>query len=109
MDPAKLDRRVTFRRRQVLAQNARGEFVNFFGAWAAYAPSSSREAIESGRPTDIETGLIRIRDSAKGRELTGADRVMIAGREFSLQAVGLPDRRTGLIDITVTTSRQTAR
>lgn len=104
MNPGQLDTRVTFRRRAVLnARERSDDYSDFLTVWAKYTRLSGREALQAGRVTDIETGTLRIRDSARAREITNEDRVRVKGRNHAVQAVSLPERRTGFIDIAVST------
>lgn len=102
MRAGRLDLRVTFHRRADLGDYQRGEFEPFLsGEPAEYRRLSGAEAVEGGRLSDVEQGTLIIRDSAKAREITAADRVTIAGRDFAIKSVGVPVRRLRRIEMSV--------
>lgn len=103
MDPGRLDRRVAFQQRPG-AGRTRGEFVEVFTLWANYRPENSREAAEGGRAQDVESGTLTVRDTRQSRTLTNADRCTIGGRSFAIEGVGLPDRRSGLLRLRVSST-----
>ena len=100
MDPGRRDKRATFRQRPGEGRE-RGDYADAFTLWASYRPETGREAAEGGRAQDVESGTLVVRDSAQARTVTNADRVVVLGREFGIEGVGLPDRRTGLITMRV--------
>ncbi|WP_244424694.1 phage head completion protein [Methylobacterium nodulans] len=96
---------MTFRQRPVIGDGTdRGDYADAFKAWANYRQESAREAAEGGRAQDVETGTLTIRDSPQARTVTSADRVVILGREFGIEGVGLPDRRTGMITMRISSN-----
>ncbi|KQP34299.1 head-tail adaptor protein [Methylobacterium sp. Leaf102] len=104
MDPGRFDLRVTLRRRpEVGSPRERGAYADAFPVWANFRTAGVRELVEGGQATNVESGALTLRDSAQARTITGADRVVIRGRDFAIEGVGLPDRRTGLIVLSVAT------
>lgn len=101
MDPGRLDLRVTFRRRPVTGTISRGPYADVFTVWANYRRAANRELVEAGRAQDVEGGVLLIRDSPQARTVTNADRVMVQGRDIAIEGVGIPDRRSGLITLTL--------
>ncbi|MGU3418525.1 head-tail adaptor protein [Methylobacterium sp. D54C] len=106
MDPGRLDRRVTFRRRTALDDDptGRGDYADLFTTWANYRPAALREAVQGGGAVNVASGTLAIRDSARARDLVTTDRVTLQGQDFDVKGVGLPDRRTGLILMQIETS-----
>lgn len=109
MDPGRLDRRATFLRRPILRDDAgdetgRGPYAPVFSLWASFRPESAREAAEGGRAQNVESGILTVRDSTKARTVTNGDRVTVQDRDFNIAGVGLPDRRTGLIALSVSSN-----
>lgn len=100
MDPGRLDLRVTFLQRPGEGRE-RGDYAEAFTLWANYRQESSREAAEGGRAQDVESGTLVVRDTAQSRTLTNADRCLILGRDFAIEGVGLPDRRSRMIRLRV--------
>ena len=100
MNPGRLDTRVTFRREPITAGNGRGAFADFFSAWAEWRPLTGRKAAEGGLVEDQIEGTLVIRASAKARELTNAERVILKGQDLAIQAVSIPDR-SGFLEIRV--------
>lgn len=82
----------------------RGAYAPVFKLWANFRPQSVREAAQGGAAHNVETGTLTIRDSVKARSVTNGDRVLLLGRDFAIEGVGLPDRRTGLITLTVSSN-----
>ena len=103
MDAGKLDRRATFSRRPPGATEfERGDtFEPYLTVWACYVRSKGAEKIEAGRDVDVEAATLVIRDSIAARAVTAADRVTVQGRDFAVASVGLPNRRTGLISLDI--------
>ena len=91
-----LDKRVTFRRRETLAVpvagNDRGDFVDWFTCWAWYSPINLSQDVEGGQQVGVATGLLTVRDGGNVKDVTTAERVMIAGTEFSILRQDVPDR-----------------
>ncbi len=100
MDPGRLDLRVAFLQRPGEGRQ-RGDYAEAFTLWANYRPETSREAVEGGRAQDVESGTLVVRDTAQSRTLTNADRCVIRGRDFAIEGVGLPDRRSRLLRLRV--------
>ena len=59
---------------------------------------------QGGAAQNVESGALTVRDSAQARTITNADRVLLRGRNFAVEGVGLPDRRTGLITLVVSSN-----
>ncbi|MGY2052955.1 phage head completion protein [Methylobacterium sp. JK268] len=96
-----LDRLVTIRRRPQVGTTSRGPYEDAFKTWGSFRALSVREAIEAGRVQNIENGTLMVRNGPETRTITVADRVMIQGRDFAIEGVGVPDIRTGLIMLAV--------
>lgn len=104
MRAGRLDRRVTFRRREKGATiRDRGEFQDLVEVWGDYRRTSGREVIEAGRQLNIEEGTLRVRWPGPGDSVTIDDRVVIDGRERAIKGIGTPDRRSGFIEFIVST------
>ncbi|RVU17497.1 head-tail adaptor protein [Methylobacterium oryzihabitans] len=103
MDPGQFDRRVTVRQRPGEGRS-RGAYADAFTVWACYRPESAREAVQGGRAQTVESGTLVVRDSARMRTVSSADRVVLGGRDFAIEGVGLPDRRTGLVTLKIATT-----
>lgn len=104
----RLDQRVTFRRRAVVpvtAGNERGGWQNLFTVWAEFRRVNGTEALQGGRLQDVGQGVLRIRDSAQARTITNADRAIVQGRDYRIVSVAPSDRRTGLIEMSISTDR----
>jgi head-tail adaptor len=104
MQAGRLDRRATFLRRAEEDRPGgarRGDFAVAFTLWAedVTARRAAKPVIEGGYPSDGLVLVIRVRAGAAARTITAADRVRVGGEEFSITAVGLPDRRNGSIEI----------
>lgn len=106
MDPGRLDRRVTFRRRGAVDGDPaeRGDYADLFTTWANYRPIPAREAAQGGGAVNVAGGTLAIRDSARARDLVTTDRVTLQGQDFDVKGVDLPDRRSGLILLQIETS-----
>ncbi|MBA9061688.1 head-tail adaptor protein [Methylobacterium fujisawaense] len=108
MDPGRFDTRATILRRAVVADAdgdpvGAGAYAPVMTLWASYRPQGAREAAQGGRAQNVETGTLTIRDSAQARTVTNADRVALRDRDFNVTGIGLPDRRTGTIQLTIAT------
>ena len=103
MDAGKLDRRATFSRRPAGAtEYDRGDtFEPYLTVWACYVRTKGSEKVEAGRDVDVEAATLVIRDSTQAREVVASDRVTVQGRDFAVASVGLPNRRTGLISLDI--------
>lgn len=105
IDAGRLNRRAAFHRRAVLAVpvagNHRGgyELAPYLTVWADFRQTPGREVVSSGLAEDQIGGTLRIRDSAAARQVTAADRVVMAGVDFAIVSVGLPETASGFIDI----------
>ncbi len=95
MDPGHLDKRARFRRRVKTGEGgagSRGAYADLFTVAASFRPLSARVLAEAGSLTDgIEASLV-VRDTARTRDLTKADRVIVDGRDFAIESVPLSDR-----------------
>ena len=109
MDPGRLDRRATVMRRPVVTDadgedtGQRADYAPVMTLWAHYRSLGAREAAQGGRAQNVETGMLTIRDSAQARTITNGDRIALQDRDFGIAGVGLPDRRSGLIQLTIAT------
>lgn len=108
MDPGRFDTRATILRRAILADAdgdpvGAGDYAPVMTVWANYRPQGAREAAQGGRAQNVETGTLTIRDSTQARTVTNADRVTLRGRDFNITGLGLPDRRSGTIQLTLAT------
>ncbi len=101
MDPGRLDKRVTILRRPPGVN--RGPYDEAFRAWGRYIPASAREAAEGGQAVNVESGTLLVRTSSETRSITNMDRVLLDGRDFGIEGVQIPDRRTGLISLSIAT------
>lgn len=105
MDAGRLNRRAAFYRRAVLgtpvAGNARGGFEQtpFLTVWADFRQTPGRQVVSAGLAEDQIGGTLRIRDSAKAREITAADRCTMQGVSFALVSVGLAETSEGYIEM----------
>lgn len=110
MDPGRLDLRAQFSRRPPILDEAgedtgdRGDYVPVFTVWANFRTQSVREAAQGGGAQNVEDGTLTIRDSEQARTVTNGDRVLLQGRDYAITGVGLPDRRTGLIAIVLSSN-----
>lgn len=104
MDPGRLDKRVTILRRPPSQGGAsRGPYQEAFRAWGRYIPASAREASVGGQAVNVENGTLMVRTNSQTRTITSMDRVLLDGRDFGIDGVQIPDRRTGLISLSVAT------
>ena len=109
MDAGKLDKRAVVMRRPVITDadgddtGRRGDYAPAMTLWANYKPLSAREAAQGGRAQNVETGTLTIRDSTQARTITNGDRITVQERDFGIAGVGLPDRRTGMIQLNIST------
>lgn len=107
MDPGRIDKRVTFRRREKKPGGGRGDYHDLFRTSAEFRPLSARALAEAGSITDgIEATLV-VRDTPRTRDLTNADRVLIDGRDFAIESVPLGDR-TGWLWIKISRRKASA-
>lgn len=110
MDPGRLDLRAqVFRRPPILDDEGRDtgdrqDYAPVFTVWANFRTQSVREVVQGGGAQNVEDGALTIRDSAQARTVTNADRVLLQSRNFAITGVGLPDRRTGLIVLTLSSN-----
>jgi len=110
MDAGRLDQRANILRRPPVLDDQgkdtgdRGPYALAFTIWANFRPQSLREAAQGGAARNVEVGTLTIRDSAQAQTVTNADRVVMQGRDFAIDGVGLPDRRTGLIALNVSSN-----
>ncbi|KQP36692.1 head-tail adaptor protein [Methylobacterium sp. Leaf100] len=110
MDPGRLDLRAQFLRQPPILDaegrdtGDRGDYASVFTVWANFRTQSVREAVQGGGAQNVEEGALTIRDSANARTVTNADRVLLQSRNFAVTGVGLPDRRTGLIVLTLSSN-----
>lgn len=109
MDSGRFEKRATVMRRPVIEDadgedtGQRGDYAPAMTLWANYRPLSAREAAQGGRAQNVETGTLTIRDSAQARTVSNADRIALQGKDFGITGVGLPDRRTGTIQLNIST------
>lgn len=109
MDAGRLDKRAVVMRRPVITDDEgedsgqRGDYAPAMTLWANYKPLSAREAAEGGRAQNVETGTLTIRDSVQARTITNGERIVLQGRDFGVTGAGLPDRRTGMIQLNIST------
>lgn len=108
MDPGRFDLRAVVMRRAIVLDGdgdpaGAGAFEPVMTLWASYRPESVREAAQGGRAQNVEAGTLTVRDSAQARTVTNGDRIALQGRDFGIAGVGLPDRRTGTIQIAIAT------
>ena len=85
--------------------NSRSEYQDAFWAYADMQQESGRSVVQAGLQNDEVGIVLRVNDSAANRTITIADRIRLMDREFAIQTVGLPDRLTSSITLTVTQSR----
>jgi len=91
------NRRATIHRRPVeanVAGRARGEFREVAGLVSiacAYREMSLREIASGNGVQGAIEAEMRLRDSAKARTVTIADRAVIAGQGFDIVGAGLPE------------------
>ncbi len=107
MDPGRFDLRAVVMRRAIVLDGdgdpaGAGAFEPVMTLWAVTG-ESVREAAQGGRAQNVEAGTLTIRDSAQARTVTNGDRIALQGRDFGIAGVGLPDRRTGTIQIAIAT------
>lgn len=103
MDPGRLDKRVAILRRPTVNGISRGEYHEAFRAWGRYIPASAREAPEGGQAVNVESGTLMVRTNSQTRTITSMDRVLVDNRDFGIEGVQMPDRRTGLIGLSIAT------
>jgi head-tail adaptor len=110
MDSGRFECRAQFMRRPPVLDDQgedtgdRGPYASVFTLWANFRPQSVREAAQGGGAQNVETGILTVRDTAQSRTITNGDRATIQGRDFAIDGVGLPDRRTGLIALNVSSN-----
>ncbi len=107
MDPGQLDKRVTFRRRALVTRGGRqvpGDYADLFRAWGAWRPLTGRRLVEAGAVTDGIDGTLIVRETARTRGLTVADRVIIAGYDFAIESVPIA-HRSGWLSLSVSRRR----
>ncbi|MBY0259594.1 head-tail adaptor protein [Methylobacterium sp.] len=110
MDSGRFEHRAEFLRQPAILDEDeqdtgdRGPYAPAFTIWANFRPQSVREAAQGGAAQNVEAGVLTVRTSAQSRTITNADRVKILGRDFAVDGVGLPDRRTGLIALTISSN-----
>ena len=107
MDAGRLDKRVTFRRREKKPGGGRGDYQDLFTTAAEFRPLSGRALAEAGSITDGIEATVVVRDTARTRGLTNADRALIDGHDFALESVPLGDR-TGWLWIKVSRRKASA-
>ena len=109
MQAGDLDRRVTFRRRQKIVGQAgdRGPFADLMTVACAFRPLSGRALAEAGSLTDAIEGSVCVRDTARARGLTVADRALIDGRDLAIESVQ-PSDRSGWLWIKVSRRKASA-
>lgn len=108
MDPGRFDRRAVVMRRAVITDIdgdpvGAGDYAPVMTLWANYWPLGAKEAVQGGRAQNVETGTLTIRDSVQARTVTNGDRIALQGRDFGIAGIGLPDRRSGTIQLTIAT------
>lgn len=110
MDAGRFDQRADVLRRPPILDDQgedtgdRGPYAVSFSVWANFRPQSLREAAQGGAARNIETGTLTIRDSITARTIANGDRIVLQGRNFAIEGVGLPDRRTGQISLSITSN-----
>lgn len=110
MDSGRFEHRAQFLRRPPILDGEgedtgdRGPYAPAFTLNANFRPQSVREAAQGGAAQNVETGTLTVRDSTQARTITNGERVKIQGRDFAIEGVGLPDRRTGLIALNVSSN-----
>lgn len=110
MDSGRFEHRAQFKRRPAILDDQgedtgdQGPYAPVFTLWANFRPQSVREAAQGGAAQNVESGTLTVRTSAQSRTITNGDRVTILGRDFAIDGVGLPDRRTGLIALNVSSN-----
>jgi head-tail adaptor len=110
MDSGRFEHRAQFMRRPPILDDEgqdtgdRGPYATAFTTWANFRPQSVREAAQGGAAQNVETGILTVRDTAQTRTITNGERVKIQGRDFAVDGVGLADRRTGLIALSVSSN-----
>lgn len=110
MDAGRLDQRADILRRPPILDEQgtdtgdRGPYALAFTIWANFRQQSLREAAQGGAARNVEAGTLTIRDSIQARTVTNGDRVVLQGRDFAIEGAGLPDRRTGLITLTISSN-----
>lgn len=109
MQAGNLDKRVTFRRRQKLAGQPgdRGSFAEWMTVACDFRPLSGRALAEAGSLTDAIEGSLCVRDTARTRSLTVADRAVIDGRDMAIESVQ-PSDRSGWLWIKVSRRKASA-
>ena len=109
MQAGQLDKRVTFMRRErVPGKSAdRGPFAELLRVACAFRPVSGRALAEAGSLTDAIEGSICVRDTARTRGLTVADRAVIDGRDMAIESVQ-PSDRSGWLWIKVSRRKASA-
>lgn len=110
MDSGRFEHRAQVMRRPAILDadgkdtGDRGPYQEAFKLWANFLPQSVREAVQGGAAQNVEAGILTVRDSTAARTITNADRVTILGRDFAVEGVGLPNRRTGLIALNISSN-----
>jgi head-tail adaptor len=110
MDSGRFEHRAQFMRRPPILDDEgqdtgdRGPYALGFTLSANFRPQSVREAVQGGGAQNVETGILTVRDTAQARTITNGERVKILGRDFAIEGVGLPDRRTGLIALNISSN-----
>lgn len=109
MDSGRFEHRAHFMRRPPILDQGedtgdRGPYAPVFTLWANFRPQSVREAAQGGAAQNVESGTLTVRTTTQSRTITNGDRVTIDGRDFAIDGVGLPDRRTGLIALNVSSN-----
>ena len=112
MRAGRMNRRVTIRRRAVVAGNPggvpRGDFADVFSVWGEVKQAIASQQVEAGFSGDPITAIIRVYDSAQARTISANDRLAIAGmpgvgsgEDFAIDSVALPELARRTIDLRI--------
>lgn len=80
----------------------RGDFAPVFTTWCGWRTLSAQQIVEAGFVEDATMLVVRVNDSARNRDITDADRVLLRGQQYALSKVAPPDRVGGFIELTLT-------
>ncbi len=102
MDPGRLDKRVAILRRLERPGGGRTPYERCSAPGAASSRLGPR-GVRGGQAVNVESGTLLVRTNGQTRSITSMDRVLLDGRSFAIEGVQVPDRRTGLIGLSIAT------
>lgn len=92
MNPGRLDRRVTFRRRASVGGVHSGALQDVCSCWAAWRPLSAQQLVEAGASVDAVAGTLTVRDTQATRAIAAECRAVFSGQDLVVVSASIPDR-----------------